>query len=104
MRLLSESEFKQTCTEPMSRVEASEKPPFDFWPYVEAIPEEDLAGYTLRIDEVECVYRHPAGVLEHVLVKTSGRDVFIVVVLDRTKREVVGHHLLDLPKSYGVVN
>lgn len=102
MRRLSESEFEAMLAEPMRSVDTGEKPPFDFWPYFDAIPVEDFEGHDCSAGSVSRAYRHPEGRYEHVLVDSDARDVFMVLVLDRPEKRVVGHRLLNLPAMYGI--
>jgi hypothetical protein len=101
MRLLTSEEFRETFSDPMQRV-VDEPPPFDFWSYFEAIPVEDFAGHDCSAGEVDNVWRHPDGHLEHVLVNAREANVFMVLVLDRVAGRVVGHHLLDLNREYAL--
>lgn len=102
LRRLSEDAFRATLAEPMRRVAPDSGRPFDFWPYFDAIPTEDFAGHDCSAGRVDHVFRHPDGVLEHVLVSSEHRDIFMVLVIDRRARRVVGHRLLDLPALYGM--
>jgi hypothetical protein len=102
MPLLDESEFRATFNAPMARTEADEPPPFDFCAYFESIPRADFCGHDCSAGRVECVYRDALGRFEHVLVNSEDRNVFMVLVLDRQGRKVVGHYLLDLPSLYGL--
>ena len=102
MPLLSEAEFRHTLAEPMTRVSQDEKPAFDFWPYFDQIPTADFSDHDCSSGNVACVYRHPSGRFEHVLVDSETRNVFMVLVLDRDRLAVLGHRLLDLPTLYGV--
>ena len=101
MARLSEAEFKATFDAPMQRVGMDEGPPFDFWPYVDAIPAEDFEGHDCSPGSVTYAYRDESGRYQHVLIDSEARDVFMAVVLDLRAERVVGHHLLDLPKLYG---
>lgn len=101
MGYLSELEFKTTFAAPMQRAGLVEEPPFDFWPYFNAIPKSDFEGYSCSAKRVEYVYRDPTGMFEHVLVDSEDRNIFMVLVLDRMTDRVVGHRLLDLPRLYG---
>src|SRR4051812_16765969 len=101
MPRLSEPQFLATARAAMARA-MGEAPPFDFWPYFDAIPDDDFEGFDCSAGEVTYVYRSPDERFEHVLVNSTDRDVFMVVVLDRTARTVVGHRLLDLPVLYGL--
>jgi hypothetical protein len=103
MPLLTEAAFKQTCVPPMIRAGAGESPAFDFWPYVETIPPEDFRGYDCSEGVVHYVWRSADSRFEHVLINArESRDVFMVIVVDRVQKSVVGHRLLDLPSEYGI--
>ena len=103
MPRLTEAEFQATFSAPMQRAGQDEEPPFDFWPYVDAIPYEDFLGYDCSEGVVDWVWRSADGRFEHILINTNeNRDVFMVVVVDRAGKCVVGHRLLDLPAEYGV--
>jgi hypothetical protein len=53
---------------------------------------------------VDWVYRYADESFEHVLVSSDQRNVFMVIVLDLTRRVVYGHHLLNLNELYGVAS
>ena len=100
--LLTDEEFQKTFAEPMLRVPTAEAPPFDFWRYFEAIATADFEHHDCSRQEVECVYRDASGQFEHVLVNSIKSNVFMVLVLDRIRNRVFGHHLLDLNQQYGL--
>jgi hypothetical protein len=102
MHLISDDEWPSYLSMPMQRLSQEEKPPFDFWPYVEAIPKKDFNGFDCSEGDVDYVYRHPAGRLVHVLINSNDRAVFMVIVIDKEACSVIGHRLLDLPQLYGV--
>ena len=102
MPLLSEPEFLGTFTAPMRQVGGDDEPPFDFWPYVDAIPDGDFEGRDCSEGAVSLAWRNATGRYEHVLIDSDDPEVFMVVVLDRESKTVVGHHLLDLPRLYGL--
>jgi hypothetical protein len=102
MRLLDEAAFRHTCTAKMRQLGPTDEPPFDFWPYVAAIPKEDYQGFDCSAARVPWVWRSEDDAFEHVLIDTKeDPDVFMVIVLDRAKSEVAGHRLLDLKREYG---
>ncbi|MDD5260338.1 MAG: hypothetical protein PHD76_00675 [Methylacidiphilales bacterium] len=103
MSLLNEIDYRRTFLEPMIRIEGGENPSFDFWPYVEGIPKEDYGGYDCSDGSVNFVWRSSDARYEHVLINTKeDKDVFMVIILDRSKKTVVGHRLLDLKMEYGL--
>ncbi|MFO0960268.1 MAG: hypothetical protein U0800_22980 [Isosphaeraceae bacterium] len=101
MPLLSREQYLSTFDSPMRRA-GVEGPPFDFWPYFNAIPPADYEGHDCSGCEVESVYRDPSGRYEHVLVKSQDRNVFMALVLDLSSERVYGHWLLDLNREYGL--
>src|SRR5688572_18083807 len=102
VRLLSDEEFGQTFSAPMKRAEGDEGPLCDFWPYFDAIPADHFQGNDCSNGRVEYVYRDSSEVFEHVLVDSEDKNIFMVVVIHRSLREVHGHYLLDLTKKYGL--
>ena len=103
MPLLSKEAFHETFALKMIRVGPEEAPPFDFWDYVAQIPLADFQGYDCSASRVQWVWRADNKPYEHVLIDTKeDKDVFMVIVLDRTNCSVVGHRLLDLKSEYGL--
>lgn len=96
MKKLSQDEFKATISEPHN-IEIGD-PVFDFWDYVEAIPESDYEGHYCSEGDVYKVYRMKGNNFEHVLIYSTSPDVFMALVNNLDKKEVVGHCLLDFGK------
>jgi hypothetical protein len=86
----------------MLDVTETAEPPLDIWPYVKAVAKVDLAGYKLLDEIVEYVWRSADEHFEHVLVSTENADIFLVIVVDLFNVQIHGHHLLNLPKEYGL--
>jgi len=74
--LLSEAEFQATFGPQMIRTGPDDVPPFDFWPYFDAIPQADFENVDCTAGQVECAYR------------------------DSEASAVVGHRLLNLRREY----
>jgi hypothetical protein len=102
MPRLTEDEYKATWAPNPARVELDAAPPFDFWPYFEAIPPDDLAPHDFSDGAVTHAWRMPGTTYEHVLVRCRTPDVFLVLVLDVAGHTVVGHRVLDLNQAYGL--
>ena len=102
MPLLTPEQFRATFGEPPQRAGADDPPPFDFWPYFEAIPASDFEGHDCSAGRVEYAWLMPPGRFEHVLVDSEDRNVFMVLVLDRDAGAVYGHRLCDLNREYGL--
>ena len=102
-RLLDATEFKTTFAVPMRDVLATATSVIDIWPYVAAIPTDELLGHKIVDGCVEHVYRNGNDTFDHVLVVTKTKNVFLIVVVDLLRDTIFGHHLLDLSQEYGLV-
>lgn len=100
-RLLTDLEFHATFGGGMNDVTQAGEAVCDIWSYVDEIPSSDLTGFEIRADEVEYVYRSESGDLDHVLVPTRAKNVYLVIVVCRKERSVFGHHVLNLNEKYG---
>ena len=102
MPLLDEDAFRKTFGEKMLRVRSDGDAPFPFWDYVDQIPTQDFQGYDCSEGSVQWVWRSNDGRFEHILIDSKeDKDVFMAVVLDLAKEEVVGHRLMDFKREYG---
>jgi hypothetical protein len=102
MRRLTEDEFKATAAPEKERVGLDEEPPFDFWAYFELIPPEDFGEHDFSEGRVSYAWNMRGTGYQHVLVQCETPDVYLVLVLDVPARSVVGHHVLDLNRIYGL--
>ena len=105
-KLLTEAEFQATFAASMREITNADGADADdevnIWPYVDAVPVADLRGHTVVEDKVEHVYRAEGDAHDHVLLPSTTANVFLVIVVDRKARKVLGHHLLDLNEKYGL--
>jgi hypothetical protein len=99
-RQLSGEEFDRLFEQPMTNETGTADAVVDIWPYVDSVDPRELGDITLH--DVAYVYRHPNGRWEHVVVATCAEDVHLVIVIDRHERAILGHHLLNLRRKYGL--
>lgn len=103
MPALTPLEFKATFREPMTDVTATPGDVIDIWPYVASIAsEESVHPHVLKEELVEHVARSGDGAYDHVALPTDKKNKFLVIVVDRIRGEVHGHHTLDLNREYGL--
>ena len=104
-RLLTEQEFRSTFTAKMLDVTETAEALVDIWPYVSQLTREKVINqYVFDNRLVEKVYRNQAGNYEHVLLATSNKNTFIVILVDLDIENVKGHYPLDLNQEYGLAN
>jgi hypothetical protein len=102
VRLLTADEYRATMGFRPVEVGHDETPPFDFWPYFDDIPVEHLGGYDFSAGQVTSAWITRRRSFEHVLIRCDTPNVFLVLVLDLRAETVMGHHLLNLNKLYGL--
>ena len=102
MRALSRSDYVATMGDSPIRLGPEAVPPFDYWPYFEAIPKSEFDGFDCSGCSVTYVYRNAAANLLHVLVNSTDKNVFMALVLDEVRGKVIGHRLLNLDQEYGL--
>jgi len=91
---LDASTVLETIVRPVRKLTSIERHALEVWPYVDAIPHEDMRGYSIDGNDVECVFRGVDDRYDHVLIPTRTWNTYLVVVVDRPNNEVVGHHVL----------
>lgn len=104
LRKLSAEEFAETFGESRRPAGEGDAPPFDFWPYFDAIPKADFEGHDCSGGVIQHVWIISPTRFQHVLVNSESENIFMVLVLDVKSGAVFGHRLLDLNKEYGVGN
>ena len=78
-------------------------PLVDIWDYVLNLVKENIViEYVYENNLVEKVYRNLANTFDHVLLPTSDKNIFIVIVIDLKNVSVSGHYKLNLIKEYGL--
>jgi hypothetical protein len=103
MPLLDEVTYRSTFGKKMLRVGAGGNAPFPFWSYVDQIPKEEYRGFDCSEGSVQWVWREDGGRFEHILIDAKeDKDVFMVIVLDLQKKQVVGHRLMNFKQEYGL--
>ncbi len=76
----------------------------ELWPYAElALRATFPASCNCDLD-VGYIYEAPDGSYQHVLVPSNESNVYLVVVVDKPARSILGHYRLDLGALYGVAS
>ena len=99
-RLLTSDEFLACFAEPMQDMTAAPEAVADIWPYVDDLDPKSL-GITW-IGDVVYVYRDEMARYDHMLIQTDTANVFLVIVVDLSRKDVFGHRVLDLNSEYGI--
>src|SRR4051794_29840577 len=98
--LLSAEEFEACFVPPMRNVTAEPDPKVDIWRYVDDLPLDSLG--LPSVTDVRHVYRDALDRHDQVLIGTGRFNTLLVIIVDRAREAIVGHHLLDLNAKYTV--
>lgn len=102
-RELTKTEFQRTFDEKMVNVTASAKPAADIWPYVKMLVKAKVVLENVYKEGlVSHVYENSSGTYHHVLLPTYNKNIFVVILVGLLNQEIIGHHILDLEKEYGL--
>jgi hypothetical protein len=102
-KTLSEKEYKETMDSKMTDVTLVAEPIVDIWAYVkDLVYEKIVSDYVFKNNLVEKVYRNDTSSFDHILLPTSDKNVFIVLVVKLGNATIVGHYRLDLTKEYSL--
>lgn len=96
---LSHDDFLTYFSAPMKEITATANASLDIWPYVDAAAPDypDLV-----FGDVSYVYVDATERFHHVTINSNISNVFLVLIVDLSKPEIVGHRLLDLREAYGL--
>jgi hypothetical protein len=79
-------------------------PFFNIWPYVSQLKSVKIISKKIKDAElVHKVYRNSNGEFEHILLSTEIENNFVVIVVNRSKKKIMGYFLLDVKGEYDLV-
>ena len=102
LRSLSEEEFQATFTPPMVDVTSNAEEVVDLWGYAEPALRETYPDACSCDWNVKHIYESSDSAFQHALIPTHISNVYLVVVIDKSRRRILGHHQLDIGEKYGV--
>ncbi|RYF19523.1 MAG: hypothetical protein EOO42_14225 [Flavobacteriales bacterium] len=101
--LLTEEEYNSTFSDKMIDVTTTADPVVDIWLYVEQLVIENVVDQEISDNGlVELVYRNLDNTFDHVLLPTSNKNVFTVIIIDILNKLIKGHYFLDLNEKYSL--
>jgi Pentapeptide repeats (9 copies) len=102
-RMLSEREYKETMGLKMTDVTSIAEPIVDIWPYVKDLVYENIVSeYVYKNTLVEKVYRNNTSSFDHILLPTSNKNVFTVIIIELHDATIFGYYQLDLTTKYSL--
>lgn len=102
-KLLEKEKYSSTMTEKMLEIKNPDTGMFNIWPYVSRLKTAKILSHKVKERElVYKVYRNSTEEFEHVLLSTEKENNFVVIVVDKIKKKIVGYSLLEPHGEYGL--
>lgn len=99
---LSRKEFEKTFSNKMIDVTKTAEPIVNIWEYAKVLSIQKLIpSIVYKKELIEFVYRNSENTFEHILLPTSEKNVFIIIVVNIIEKKIAGHYKIDIEKEYG---
>ncbi|GAB1069390.1 hypothetical protein [Shewanella algae] len=102
MKLLTIDEYEATLFPNMVNVSDSAEEIVDLWSYADLIIESDYHNCSAWDWRVDHIYESPKGEFQHIGIPVPKDNTYLVVIVDKPKKSIVGHFILDLGAKYSV--
>ncbi|PVX45908.1 hypothetical protein C8C85_1717 [Flavobacterium sp. 103] len=103
-KLLTKEKYNSTMTGKMEEITPAEVIIFNIWPYVDKLKSIKILSKKIKEQElIYKIYHNSTGEFEHILLSTEKDNNFVVIVVDRSKKKIMGYFLLDLNGEYNLV-
>ena len=86
----------------MVDVTATAEEVVDFWPYAQEALKVAFPSACSCDWNVKHIYESPDGLSQQALIPSDVSDLYIVIVIDKEHRRILGYHKLDLGALYGL--
>ncbi|WP_243412090.1 MULTISPECIES: hypothetical protein [unclassified Flavobacterium] len=102
--MLTKEKYNSTMTGKMEEITPAEVIIFNIWPYVDKLKSIKILSKKIKEQElIYKIYHNSTGEFEHILLSTEKDNNFVVIVVDRSKKKIMGYFLLDLNGEYNLV-
>lgn len=94
--LLDQAAFLATQTIPMNNITQTADEIVDLWAYADIVIEELYHSCTAWEWVVRWIYESTDGEYQHIGIPVPLDNTYLVVVVCKPERRILGHHILDL--------
>src|SRR5262245_61389509 len=95
-RELTWEEYQATFDPPMLNVMETAEELVDLWSYANCVIEEKYHRCTAWEWRVSSIYEKPDWDYQHVYIPVPKDDTYLAIIVDKIRRRIVGHIVLDL--------
>ena len=99
-RELTKDEYEATFKPPMRNVTESAEEIVDLWGYADPVIDDKYHNCTAWDWRVMYVYETGDGSYQHINIPVPFDNTYLSVVVDKRRRRIVGHYILDLGALY----
>ena len=96
---LTREEYEATLSPPMLDVTKTADEVIDLWAYVDPVIEEQFHSCSAWDWQVKHIYESDDGSFQHIGIPVPINDTYLTVVVDKPRRKVVGHYILNLSRN-----
>ncbi|MEO8253243.1 MAG: hypothetical protein ABI554_02565 [Flavobacterium sp.] len=99
--MLEKENYSAATVGKMIEIPTTDPSIFNIWPYVSQLKSAKILSNKIKEHElVSKVYRDVNDEFEHILLATEKENHFVVLVVDRNKKKMLGYFILDSNNVY----
>lgn len=103
-KLLTKEKYNSTIIGKMEEIPSDDLSFYNIWPYVSLLKSFKILSKKIKEHKlVHKVYRNSTWKFEHILLSTEQENNFVVIVVNRSKKKIIGYFPLDLEGKYDLV-
>lgn len=97
---LSQSEYDETFFPPMLNVTERAEEIIDLWGYADPIIESEYHNCSAWKWAVDHIFESSDGQFQHIGIPVPKDDTYLVVVVNKPGKKIIGHRIIDLAAMY----
>lgn len=103
-KLLTKEKYDSTMVGKMLEITNTDSNIFNIWPYVSQLKSAKVLSHKIKERElVHKVYKNSTDEFEHILLSTEKENNFVVIVVNKIKKKVMGYFPLEPNGEYDLV-
>jgi hypothetical protein len=99
-KLLTKEEYDDTLSPKMLNVTETADEIVDLWGYADPIIEAEYHNCSAWDWKVNHIYESQNGSYQHIGIAVPVDDTYLVVIVNKIQKEIIGHYILDLGALY----
>ena len=96
MKLLTKDEYNSCFEPPMVNVSDTAEELVDLWDYADKVIESDYHSCPAWDWRIDHIYETSSDTYQHIGIPVPRDDTYLLVIVDKLKKCIVGHYILEL--------